>query len=68
MAALTREIIASLPPKQQLIIHMRDVEGYEFDEIAEIAECDENSVRMNLSRARKRVREELLIAMNHGVR
>lgn len=68
MAALTREIIASLPPKQQLIIHMRDVEGYEFDEIAAIAECDETSVRMNLSRARKRVREELLIAMNHGVR
>lgn len=68
IATLTREIIASLPPKQQLIIHMRDVEGYEFDEIATIAECDETSVRMNLSRARKRVREELLIAMNHGVR
>lgn len=68
MATLTREIIASLPPKQQLIIHLRDVEGYEFDEIAAIAECDETSVRMNLSRARKRVREELIIAMNHGVR
>lgn len=68
IATLTRRIIATLPPKQQLIIHMRDVEGYEFEEIATIAECDETSVRMNLSRARKRVREELLIAMNHGVR
>ena len=68
IATLTRQIIASLPPKQQLIMHMRDVEGYEFDEIAAIAECDETSVRMNLSRARKRVREELIKAMNYGVR
>ena len=68
MAALTQRIIASLPTKQQLIMHMRDVEGYEFDEIAAIAECDETSVRMNLSRARKRVREELIKAMNYGVR
>lgn len=68
MAALTQQIIATLPPKQQLIMHMRDVEGYEFDEIAAIAECDETSVRMNLSRARKRVREELINAMNYGVR
>lgn len=68
MAALTQRIIASLPPKQQLIMHMRDVEGYEFNEIATVAECDETSVRMNLSRARKRVREELIKAMNYGVR
>lgn len=68
MAALTKRIIATLPPKQQLIIHMRDVEGYEFEEIAAIAECDATSVRMNLSRARKTVREELIKAMNYGVR
>jgi RNA polymerase sigma-70 factor (ECF subfamily) len=47
---------------------MRDVEGYEFEEIAQIAECDEVSVRMNLSRARKRVREELIKMMSYGVR
>jgi RNA polymerase sigma-70 factor (ECF subfamily) len=68
MAEITRKIIAQLPDKQQLIIHMRDVEGYEFEEIAQIAECDEVSVRMNLSRARKRVREELIKMMSYGVR
>lgn len=68
MVALTRKIISQLPDKQQLIIHLRDVEGYEFEEIAQIAECDETSVRMNLSRARKRVREELITMMSHGVR
>lgn len=68
MASLTRKIISELPAKQQLIMHLRDVEGYEFEEIARIAECDEVSVRMNLSRARKRVREELITMMSHGVR
>ena len=68
MVALTRKIISQLPDKQQLIIHLRDVEGYEFEEIAQIAECDETSVRMNLSRARKRVREELITMMSYGVR
>ena len=68
MVALTRKIISQLPDKQQLIIHLRDVEGYEFEEIAQIAECDETSVRMNLSRARKRVREELIKMMSYGVR
>lgn len=68
MASLTQRIISQLPTKQQLIIHMRDVEGYEFEEIAQIAECDEVSVRMNLSRARKRVREELIKMMSYGVR
>ena len=67
MAALTQEIIASLPQKQRLAIHLRDVEGYEMAEIAEIIECDETGARMNLSRARKIVREQLIKAMNYGV-
>ena len=46
---------------------MRDVEGYELSEIADIIESDEASVRMNLSRARKRIREELTKIMNYGV-
>jgi RNA polymerase sigma-70 factor (ECF subfamily) len=67
MAALTSEIIASLPPKQRMAIHLRDVEGYEMAEIAEILECDEAGARVNLSRARKMVREQLTKAMNYGV-
>ena len=68
VAELTRRAIASLPDKQQMTIYMRDVEGYDIEEIAEAMECDEASVRMNLSRARKAVREELLKIMNYGVR
>lgn len=68
VAELSRRIIASLPDKQQMAIYMRDVEGYDLVEIAEAMECDESSVRMNLSRARKAVRDKLLKAMNYGVR
>ena len=67
LTTLAHQAIATLPEKQRLIIHLRDVEGYEFDEIAQIVGSDEASVRVNLSRARKAVREQLLKAMNHGV-
>ena len=67
MAALTKRFINMLPDKQRIIIHLRDVEGYEFEEIARIIESDEASVRVNLSRARKRVKEQLLNAINYGL-
>lgn len=63
----TQAIIATLPDKQRTTIHLRDVEGYEIEEIAEIMEMDVTSVRMNLSRARKSVREQILKIMSYGV-
>lgn len=68
MAALTQKIIDHLPEKQRIVVHLRDVEEYEISEIAEVMECDEVSVRMNLSRARKSVREQLLTYMSYGVK
>lgn len=47
----------SLPDQQQMIVHLRDVEGYEYDEIADVMEMNENAIRVALSRARKRIRE-----------
>jgi RNA polymerase sigma-70 factor (ECF subfamily) len=47
---------------------MRDIEGYELEEIAHILDSDEASVRVNLSRARKSIREQLLKMMNYGVK
>jgi RNA polymerase sigma-70 factor (ECF subfamily) len=67
MVMLTKRFISELPDKQRIIIHLRDVEGYEFEEIARSIESDEASVRVNLSRARKRVKEQLLNAMDYGV-
>lgn len=58
-----RKLIGKLPTLQQTIIRMKDVEGYELAEIAEITGTQIESVRSNLSRARKRVREEYLLIM-----
>ena len=68
MASLTRRIISSLPDKQRVVIHLRDVEGYDIEEIAEVLGMDEANVRMNLSRARKSVRDELTKLINYGVK
>lgn len=65
---ITQRAIALLPEKQRIAIHLRDVEGYEIEEIAEVTESDCNSVRMNLSRARKSVREQIINAINYGVK
>jgi RNA polymerase sigma-70 factor, ECF subfamily len=57
---LIRSIIDRLPPLQQAIIRMRDIEEYEWDEIAEITGAQPEAIRVNLSRARKKVREEYI--------
>jgi RNA polymerase sigma-70 factor (ECF subfamily) len=54
---LVKQIIETLPPLQKTIIKMRDIEDYNLDTIAEITGCSEEAVRMNLSRARKKVKE-----------
>ena len=54
---LMHEIISSLPTLQQTIIRMKDIEEYETEEIAQITGCSSESIRSNLSRARKKVRD-----------
>jgi len=50
----------SLPELSRMIVHLRDIEGYEIDEIAEVMGMQENAIRVALSRARKRIREILI--------
>jgi RNA polymerase sigma-70 factor (ECF subfamily) len=53
------EYIAALPEKQRQVIHLRDVEGYSYNEIADILELDINQVKVSLFRARNTVRSKL---------
>ena len=64
---IIKGLIDQLPEKQKMIIHLRDVEGLEFDEIADIMEMNINAVRMNLSRGRSAIKEELIKTMNYGL-
>lgn len=52
-----KQAMKQLPEQSRLVVHLRDVEGYEFEEIAEILDMNENAVRVALSRARKRIRD-----------
>ena len=61
---LLLHILEKLPALQQMIIKLKDVEGYEVEEIAKITQTSADSIRMNLSRARKKVRELFLSQMN----
>ncbi|WP_301828058.1 RNA polymerase sigma factor [uncultured Parabacteroides sp.] len=61
--ARVRQLIGRLPSLQQTIIRMKDVEGYELAEIAEITGTQIEAVRVNLSRARKKIREQLMKEM-----
>lgn len=61
------ELIASLPQKQREIIHLRDVEGYSYNEISEIMSIDINQVKVNLFRARNAVREKLVKMNAYGL-
>lgn len=64
---IIKMLIERLPEKQKMIMHLRDIEGLEFREIAEIMEMELNAVRMNVSRARKTVKEQLIKIMNYGL-
>ena len=48
-----------LPEKQKAVIHLKDVEEYEVSEISVILEMEENAVRVNLMRARQKVKEQI---------
>ncbi|GHV57406.1 DNA-directed RNA polymerase sigma-70 factor [Bacteroidia bacterium] len=63
--AIVRQIIEHLPELQKIIIRMRDIEGYELQEIADITQTQVSAVTMNLSRARKKVREQLVKMINY---
>ncbi len=54
------KMMNSLPETQKLILHLRDIEEYEYSKIAVILEMNEASVRVAASRARKEIREKLI--------
>ena len=60
MAAFVKRLINKLPEQQQMVIRLRDIEGYELDEIAGILGMNDGAVRTALSRARQKIRDELL--------
>ena len=60
-------VINHLPDQQRIVIQMRDVEQYEFDEIAQIMDMNETAIRVALLRARKTIRQNMIKINNYGM-
>ncbi|MDX1331647.1 MAG: RNA polymerase sigma factor [Robiginitalea sp.] len=60
-------IMDELPEQQRMILQLRDVEAYEYEEIEKLLDMKPTAVRVALSRARKAVREKLLEKHRYGI-
>jgi len=44
------KIIEELPEQQKMVLQLRDIEEYEFEEIAKVLDMNETAIRVSLSR------------------
>jgi RNA polymerase sigma-70 factor (family 1) len=56
-AELVHALIEALPEPQRSLVHLRHLEGKEYEEIAEMVNMNVNAIRVSISRARKQMRE-----------
>jgi len=59
-AALVRTIVERLPVLQRMLFRMKEIEGYDSNDIMRITGCSAESLRKNLSRARQNIRREFV--------
>ncbi len=59
MMSIIHNAIASLPTSQNQVIHLREIEGYSYKEIASITGMSEEQVKVYLHRARIALRNKL---------
>lgn len=62
------KIMDDLPAQQKMVIQLRDIEQYDYSEIAKMLDMNETAIRVTLSRARKTIREQLTKTHNYGVK
>ena len=59
LSTLLEACIQKLPPEQRVILVLKDVEGFNYQEIAEIVEINLGTVKSRLNRARTKLRDIL---------
>ena len=64
---LLRRLIAALPEKQRTVLQLRDVEEKSYKEIAEVMGITEEQVKVNLFRARQKVKQQFMDIENYGL-
>ncbi|MFD1769165.1 RNA polymerase sigma factor [Sphingobacterium suaedae] len=56
---LVLKLMSVLPEKQRMVMHLRDIEEYDVAEICETLAMEEGAVRVNLMRARLKIKAQL---------
>lgn len=64
---LVHRLVGELPEKQRLIMQLRDVEGKSYKEIAAALRLTEEQVKVNLFRARQKVKRKFIDIDNYGL-
>jgi RNA polymerase sigma-70 factor (ECF subfamily) len=67
LANIVARLVDALPEKQRTVMHLRDVECMEIEQIAKVMNIRDTAVRMSLSRARSTVKQQMIKIMNYGI-
>lgn len=65
--ALIHRLIGRLPEKQRTAMQLRDIEGKSYKEIALLLDMTEEQVKVNLFRARQKVKQQFLEIEGYGL-
>ena len=65
--SIIHRLINELPEKQRLIMQLRDIEGESYKEIAKILNLTEEQEKVNLFRARQKVKQRYLEIDEYGL-
>ena len=65
--SIIHRLINELPEKQRLIMQLRDIEGESYKEIAKILNLTEDQFKVNLFRARQKVKQRYLEIDDYGL-
>lgn len=64
--SMVSKIIQTLSEQEQMLIQLRDVEQLEYSEMAGIMKMKETAMRVALSRARKKIRTQMIKINRYG--
>jgi RNA polymerase sigma-70 factor (ECF subfamily) len=65
---LVKKLMNRLPPNQKMVMQLRDLEGMTYEEISKTLEISMEQVKVNLHRARKTIREQIIQNESYGLR
>ena len=64
---IINRLVNELPEKQRLIMQLRDIEGESYKKIATLLNLTEEQVKVNLFRARQKVKQRYLKIDEYGL-